>query len=480
MPQFHALLRPYEPTAADPFDAVKAAHLLNRAGFGGTPDEIKKVLELGPAKAVDWLMSFPDQGAAEQDPNDVPDLSAIADGPKTTRDVITAYLDRTPAERAIYLIRLVVTNARAMASVGEWWVKRLAYGRHPLQEKLTFFWHGHFTTSARDELNARMVWNQNELQRRMAAGNFKAFVKAISRDPAMLDYLNNQQNRKGHPNENYARELMELFTMGEGSGYTEHDIKEAARAFTGWQHDGPVYRFNPLQHDFEAKTVLGKTGRFNGDDVVDLIFAHPACSRFIASKLFRHFAYADVEPELAQSLGELFKLADFKLRPLLRTILRSRAFYSSRAIGSQIKSPVQLLVGSIRLLDLQLPHIERMRKALEMMGQVPFYPPNVKGWPGGRAWINATTLLVRYNSAAALASGKYPGRGTATPPEWMPEPGTSPESIVDAWLARLVQRPIDPAKRQTLIDALGQGTPGESDIRKVVQLIVSSPEYQLC
>ena len=480
MAGFHPLLRAYEPTPGDPFDAVKTAHLLNRAGFGGTPEEVRKAVALGPGGAVDWLLSFPDQGAERQTPGDVPDLSAIADAPQNYQELVSSFVMKSSAERAIYIIRLVVTNARAIASTGEWWVKRMAYGPHPLQEKLALFWHGHFTTSVGDGISALFIWRQNELLRRMAAGNFRAFVKAIARDPAMLNYLNNQQNRRAHPNENFARELMELFTMGEGSGYTEQDIKEAARAFTGWQHAGPDYRFNPIQHDWDKKTFFGKSGNFNGDDVIDLILDHPACPKFVATKLFRHFAYEDVEPELAESLANLFRLSGFELRPLLRVILKSRAFYSEKSIGQQIKSPLQLLAGTIRLLDLQIPHVERMRKALDQMGQVPFYPPNVKGWPGGQAWVNATTLLVRQNSCASLASGKYPGRGAATPPEWTPEPGTPPEKIVDAWVARMIQRPLDADKRQPLIDALGGGTPAEADLRKMVQLLVSTPEYQLC
>ncbi|HEY0008298.1 MAG TPA: DUF1800 family protein, partial [Tepidisphaeraceae bacterium] len=233
MAKLHPMLEPYEPSAVNPFDAVKAAHLLNRATFGGTTEEINSVVAAGPGASVAGLLDFPDAPAEEISRTDVPDLSHIEGYPRTFADRRALFANKTADERQLIQQRLNQANQQALRAVSKWWLERMASGPYPLHEKLTLFWHGHFTTSARDERSAWLMWQQNETLRLHAAGNFEKFVKAISRDPAMLDYLNNQQNRKQQPNENYARELMELFTLGIGS-YTESDVKEAARAFTGW------------------------------------------------------------------------------------------------------------------------------------------------------------------------------------------------------------------------------------------------------
>jgi uncharacterized protein (DUF1800 family) len=472
MPATHPLLQAYQPTAQDPFDRVKAAHLLNRAGFGGTEAEIDKVLKLGPPAAVDWLLDFPNASADELNKNDVPDLSSIKGTPSNFRDYRKQLRDKTPMQRKELIKQLQMANRETMMAHWEWWMKRMADGPHPLQEKLTLFWHGHFTTSFREERVALLLWEQNELQRKMAAGNFREFVHAISRDPAMLDYLNNNQNRKGHPNENYAREVMELFTLGIGN-YTEDDVKEGARAFTGWMHDGDQFVFNRRQHDDGAKKFLGKIGNFNGDDVIEIILAHPACPKFISSELFAYFAYPDPDAGLVAGLSSVFREGKLELRPLLRTIFMSRAFYSPKSIGVQIKSPVQLVVGTLRMLGAQVPPVKMMFGPLNLMGQVPLMPPNVKGWPGGRSWINASTLFARYNTAVRLAAGKL-SLGS------IPDPSQNAPAFVDALLARLIQRPIDQAARQILIDAVGKSPNHEDPVHHIVQLIVSTPEYQLC
>jgi uncharacterized protein (DUF1800 family) len=321
------------------------------------------------------------------------------------------------------------------------------------------------------------MWQQNETLRRHAAGNFRTFVQQISRDPAMLDYLNNQQNRRGSPNENYARELMELFTLGIGN-YTEQDIKEAARAFTGWGHDGEQYTFRRNFHDPGEKTFFGRRGPFGGDDIIDIILEHRAAPGYLAGKLWSFFAYEDPEPVIVREMGELLRRNKWDLRPALRAMFLSRAFYSDRAIGTQIKSPVQLVVGTVRLLDVPMPEATRLQRPLEQMGQVPFYPPNVKGWPSGRAWINTSTLLARYNTCLWLAGGaqdRRPRRGGAI----QVQADGSPQRIVDTWVARLIQRPIDEDRRQILIDGLGR-RPSDESVRQMIQLIVSMPEYQLC
>jgi Protein of unknown function (DUF1800) len=493
----HPLLSPYVASDSDPFDDVKAAHLLNRAGFGGTEDEIQRVKKLGPQRAVEWMLDFPDAPADEEDGGDSPDLSAIAGSPANFREYARRLVGKTPEEKKRIVQQFMQANRQAIQATIGWWLKRMAFGKYPLQEKLAFFWHGHFTTSAKDERAAILMWRQNELLRQNAAGNFDPFVRAISRDPAMLDYLNNNQNRKAHPNENYARELMELFTLGIGN-YTEYDIRQAARAFTGWGHDGVDFVYRRGQHDQGIKTFFGRSGNFDGDDILTFILQHPACPKFIAGELFKYLAYDNSDPQLAEALGQVLYRNQYELRPLLRTILTSRAFYGPDSVGVQIKSPVQLVVGTVRMLGLrQMPPTPAMESSLNQMGQLPLMPPNVRGWPGGRMWINTCTLFVRYNTGVYLAGGNVPALGrisrngkgadrplgprASEPMEFEPDAfgGATAEQVVDSWVQRLIQRPVDADKRRVLVDAVDDPS-NVNSVRKMVQLIVSMPEYQLC
>jgi uncharacterized protein (DUF1800 family) len=465
----HPLLEAYEPSPGDPFDRVKAAHLLNRAGFGGSDEQIQKVLQLGPSGAADWLLDFPDESAEEQDRADVPDLSSIQGLGSNFRELRRKLIGKSPQERKELMKQIQMANREAFLATFAWWMKRMASASHPLQEKLTLFWHGHFTTSFREERMAMLIWEQNELLRKMAGGNFGRLLHAISRDPAMLDYLNNNQNRKGHPNENYAREVMELFALGIGN-YSEDDVKEGARAFTGWMHDGQKFVFNRRQHDAGVKRFLGQIGNFDGDQVLDIILAQPACPKFIGSELFEFFVYPEPDPALVEAMGNLLKESKYELRPVLKTMLTSRAFYSRDSIGVQIKSPVQLVAGTVHLLGIEPPPAQMMFQSLSLMGQVPLMPPNVKGWPGGHTWVNASTMFMRYNAGVRLAQGKL-SLGD------LPE---EPDAAVDRLVERLIQRPIEADKRQVLVDGFKSRNNPQQAVRETVQLIVSMPEYQLC
>lgn len=470
MARLHPMLEPFTPTSDDPFDAAKAAHLLHRAGFGPTLQDLEETRRLGPKGMVEKLLDFPNLTVEERG-EDGPDLSGIEDYPNNFAERRKLFEGKTPQERMELNQKLMRANREAVLATAQWWLNRMATGKSPLQEKLTLFWHGHFTTSARDERSAWLMWQQNETLRRHAAGNFGSFVKQISRDPAMLDYLNNQQNRKGSPNENYARELMELFTLGIGE-YTEADIKEAARAFTGWGHDGESFIFRKSLHDGDAKRFFGISGNFDGDDVIDIILKRPECANYIAGRLFRFFAYDSVDPAILASLGNLLRESDYELRPALYTLLTSKAFYSPAAIGTQIKSPVHLITSGARQMGLESPTKIPVMGVLEQMGQVPLQPPNVKGWPGGRAWINTSTLFVRYNTSVAMV-GRIPEK------ELRPADARTGEAIVSHWLARLIQRPVAQEKRKTLESELGSRHDNAA-IRRMIELIVSMPEYQLC
>ncbi len=469
MPELHPHLEPYEPTKADPFDSIKAAHLLNRAGFGGTLKEIEKVRSLGPKAALVWLLDFPNATSETQNASDQPNFAALNEIPKNFRMMSSMLAGKSTEEKMALQQKMQMANRLALVGAAEWWMNRMVAGVHPLQEKLTLFWHGHFTTSASDERLTRQMWDQNETLRKYAAGNFGELVKAIAHDPAMLDYLNNQENRRSNPNENFARELMELFTLGIGN-YTEGDVKNAARAFTGWGHNGGEFIFRKFDHDDDSKTFLGKTGNFDGDQIVDIILQQPVCAKYIAGRFWDFFVSETPNVAVIDSLAQILRSGNYELRPMIRTLFASRAFYASEMVGSQIKSPVQLLVGSARLLEVKLPPARMMFQPngpLRQMGQVPFYPPNVKGWPGGREWVNTSTLFVRYNSVMRLAD------------DVQPQQAASAAEAVDDWIARLVQRPIASQQRQTLIDAVGQNATAET-IRRMIHLIVSTPEYQLC
>ncbi|MGN6627975.1 MAG: DUF1800 domain-containing protein [Tepidisphaeraceae bacterium] len=477
MTRLHPMLAPFTPTDDDPWDRVKAAHLLNRAGFGGTVDEVEKVYKLGPVDAVNWLMDFPNGASDEIAPDDGPDLSGIEGYPRSFADRQRIFRNKTPEERQILQQQMNQANGEALRAISLWWIKRMASCAYPLHEKLTFFWHGHFTTSARDERSAWLMWQQNETLRAHAAGNFGQFVHAISHDPAMLDYLNNQQNRKAHPNENYARELMELFTLGIGN-YTEDDVKQVARAFTGWAHDGESFVFRKFDHDTGVKSFLGRTGNFDGDDAINIILQQRSCAPYICGKLWAYFVNENVDALVVQSLGQLFRDENYEIRPVLRTMFASRAFYAPQNIGAIIKCPVQLVVGTTRQLQVQQQgrgNFGFLQGALQQMGQVPLQPPNVKGWPGGRLWINTSTLFVRQNTALALANMTDRRRNATR----FNDPSMTTDQIVDHWLATLIQRPVDPERRRVLVDAVGP-KPNENSVRNAINLILSMPEYQLC
>ncbi|MFQ5677618.1 MAG: DUF1800 family protein, partial [bacterium] len=239
-----------------------------------------------------------------------------------------------------------------------------------------------------------------------AVGNFRDLLHGIIRDSAMLRYLDNNQNRKGKPNENFARELMELFSLGPGN-YSEADIKESARAFTGWNNNPLQFTFRRRVHDYGRKFFLGKSGNFDGEDIVDIILEQPACSEFITRKLLNFFSF-ETSDKTVRALANDFRNHDYEIKPLLKKIFSHEEFYSPQVIGIQIKSPIQLVVGTARTLGLQMDNDEFLLYMLNLMGQVPYMPPNVKGWPGGRSWIDTSRLLTRYTFAEIVGRGQIP------------------------------------------------------------------------
>ena len=480
-----------------------AAHLLNRAGFGGTPDEIERNRQKGLTGAVRDLVDIKPDSA-----NVSPPAWAHPRNIRAQRMEIKAAKDR--GENFQTKVREVrMMEGDEMIDLRRWWLDRMHNGPSPLLEKITLFWHGHFATSIQKVRDAYWMWLQNDTLRRNALGSFGALVKKISRDPAMMIYLDLQQSRQEHPNENWARELMELFTVGIGN-YTEQDIRESARAFTGYRIDLTTqqFRFAPFQQDHRPKTFMGRTGNLNGDDIIDILVSKPACAQFIGRKLWRFFAEDEPSTEVVDSVAATVRKHNFEMRPVLREILSSSEFYSDRLIGSQIKSPVQYIVQTSRILDAALPAPIASQNAMRQMGQILFAPPNVKGWDGGKQWISTSTLLFRYNFANYLINGdsilppsvRQPrqgadvgfGRAAQYAQQLKRDPidtgrlvpgdaRTKPREVVDLLAKRFFQTRPEEKEIDTFVKFLesrGQDLT-DANLRELIHLMMSTPQFQL-
>lgn len=476
-----------KPLAPSRWNFSAAAHLLNRAGFGGTPAEIEKLHALGHVKAVDSLLQY------ESIPDETTNPSWARPDPtrfekfKTMRDA--------SAEKKQELRRMEQREQREMIQeLRHWWLQRMVATPRPLQEKLVLFWHGHFATSAQKVRSAYLMWQQNDVFRRHAAGNWLTLLTAVSKDPAMLVWLDQAQSRKDHPNENFAREVMELFTLGEGH-YTEKDITEAARAFTGWSYDRLNQEFSvrPNQHDKGSKTILGKTGNFSGEDVLKIIVDLPQASRFISRKIWTFFANENPPEPLVAALAAGFRGSGNHFRPLLRAIFLSEEFYSPEVMRQQVKSPVQWLVSSVRMLERELPPAQVTASALRQLGQDLLVPPNVKGWDGGLSWITTNNLLNRYNFAAYLVLGENPvnptgkRRGKKTDKSGVDVARLFSEEVCGdkkllaaAIQKRLLQSELKPEHQKTLRAYLeSQGELDKDDVLHAIRLVMCTPEFQL-
>ena len=388
-----------KPLAGTNWGFAFAAHLANRAGFGGTPVELQKLVALGPEKAVAQFVDY----------EEIPDNWLAPDWAKPDperQDRLRAARQAGPEERQKIQREEQQKLRQHMLELKAWWLRRMAFGPRPLQEKMTLFWHGHFATSVEKVRDAYLMYRQNEVFRQQATGNWLKLLMEVSKDPAMLVWLDQAQSRKEHPNENFAREVMELFTLGEGH-YTEKDVTEAARALTGWSYDRPTQNFiqRPFIHDRGFKTIFGRTGNFNGADVLELIVAQPQAGRFITAKLWNYFAGQPPSEEIVTELTNVFRDGGNSFKPVLRAMFLSEEFYSAAIFRNQVKSPVQWLVGSVRLLEREMPPPMVCYGLTQSLGQDLFAPPNVKGWDGGLSWITTNTLLARYNESATLVDG---------------------------------------------------------------------------
>jgi uncharacterized protein (DUF1800 family) len=370
---------PYTPTAEAPWDLRRVAHLHRRAGFAATWRQVQRDLEDGPGPSLDRLLA----GEAA-----VPGL------PEGFEETARALADSAVASG---------DPGRLKA----WWVYRMLFSPDPLAERLTLLWHNHFATSNLKVNDLAAMRRQNEVLRRHARAPFGELLRAVLRDPALLVWLDASVNRKGHPNENLARELMELFTLGIGC-YTEKDVKEAARALTGWAAADGAPREDADQHDDGDKTILGRTGAWNGDDLVRLLLEHPATARRLAWRICDLLmGEGAVSAAGVEALAEAMRRRDLDVGWGVATVLRSQAFFAAENLGSRVLGPVEYVVGAARALEPGNPPPSSLVLAdwCGRLGQDLFYPPNVGGWPGGRGWISPHTMIARANYAAALVDG---------------------------------------------------------------------------
>jgi uncharacterized protein (DUF1800 family) len=350
---------------------VRAAHLLRRAGFGATGAELDRY-----ATMTSTAMA-----------------QSVLDYQQTSNAALEAQLPT---------LDLASQKGPTAGALQAWWLQRMVQTTRPLEEKMTLFWHG-LLTSGLDKSGTTQMYTQNQLFRKMALANFDDLLKAVSKDPAMMVYLDTENNRKGKPNENYARELMELFTTGIGH-YTEDDVRESARAFTGWTLKGAaqqryttVSALNPKYFDSGQKTFMGKTGNFTGDDIVEMLVPLRATAERLSTRLFSFFAYSNPEPEIVRHLADTFQQSHYNVGAVVREIFSLDAFYSPEAYRALIKSPAELAAQTLRATGSDAKTYGATVAATAAMGQMLFYPPNVAGWPAGTSWINSSTLLTRVN-----------------------------------------------------------------------------------
>jgi Protein of unknown function (DUF1800) len=439
---------PFQPSPVDAFDHPKLCHLIRRAALGASPARLQEFAGRTPPQVVDALMSY--------DPAD----------------------DRPYSEMTAGLSG-VLSPVYQPETAQEWWLLRMIDTPRPLQERIALFWHNHFATSTGKVRQASLVSAQIDTFRRLGLGDFRDLLRAVGRDPAMLIWLDGNNNKKGRPNENYAREVMELFALGIGH-YTEKDVKELARAFTGWQVLDQTSHFFKVAHDDGVKTILGKTGKFDGDSAVELLLDQPAAPRFIAWKLLKEFVHPKPESSHVEHYGRRLVEHNWQIKPVLREMLTSRLFFSEYAYRAKIKSPCELVVGAILGLDARRD-IKSARRFMNNMGQALLAPPSVKGWDGEEAWINSNTLLQRYNFALDLLSMQFPKKTLAT----LEKAGAAGAAgVIDHFAAALLDGRLDADVRRKLIDRLGPGFRLSEDSIKgkvfsVVHAMMCMPEYQL-
>jgi uncharacterized protein (DUF1800 family) len=435
----------YRPSEEHPWNLRTVSHLYRRAGFGATSSELHAAAKLSPAEAVEQLMS------AQEPESFQAEMKSLADAALATGNV---------------------------KQLSAWWAYRMLCTPAQAIEKLTLFWHGHFATSAEKVTQAELMRNQNELLRRFAFGHFGELLLEVSRDAAMLVYLDSATNRKAHPNENYAREIMELFCLGEGN-YSETDIRELARCFTGWEVRRGEFRFNRFQHDNAPKSILGQTGDFSGEDGVRIVLEQKTAPEFLVSKLIRYLVMDEpaADPELIAPLAKELQESGMQIRPVIRRILNSQLFYSPLSIGRKVRSPVELAIGLLRSLEGTTNSFE-LADAMHQVGQGLLYPPSVKGWDGGRTWINSSTLLGRSNLVRELITHDKTRFGRTSLKSYLASQKiTDPRAVINHFESQLFAVPVSEAAKERIEQLMQPAT--DRAIVAGLHALCTLPEFQL-
>jgi uncharacterized protein (DUF1800 family) len=450
---------PFEPTAARPWDLRSVAHLHRRAGFAAPWPVLKRDLRDGAAASVERVLKGESKSG---------DGTAAAEFEET--------IDSMAAE---------MSPSADLTQIQAIWLYRMIFTPHPLRERMTLFWHNHFATSNVKVQNPALMQRQNSLLRAHALGDFGAMVAAIGKDAAMLIWLDSTINKKAKPNENYAREVMELFTLGRGR-YSEKDIQEAARAFTGWFVVRDQFEEVPRHHDDGTKTVLGRTGNWDGDDIPGILLEQPACAEFVCGKLFRQFVSDTSVPSesLIAPLAKAFRDSRYQIEAPVAMILRSNLFFDASTIGRRVKCPVEFAVGTVRALEIVNPTVgtTELAQACGRMGQSLYAPPSVAGWDGGPAWVNSTAMLARANLALGLLSDQNDALGQRCNPQMLAaQHGFGRrEKVAGFFIDLLVQDALAPKARQQIEKAAtNKNASDQAAAAEAVRLILTSPEYQL-
>lgn len=464
-------------------------HLYHRAGFGISYSMLHKLSKKRLTKAIDGLL---DTGVSNFE------LSMVTQEDLANEQMALAALgtkkEQSPEEKKQ---RVEITRKRNARSreLNMAWVKQLITTDNPLLEKMTLFWHGHFACRTNQPFFAQQL---NNIQRRYALGNFRDLLIAVSQSPAMLDYLNNQQNRKGRPNENFSRELMELFTLGRGN-YTERDVKEAARAFTGWSYNKKgEFEFRERVHDGESKTFFGQTGNFNGEQIIDIILQQPEAAAFISRKIYLFFVSEEPNNQHIIEMASCLRNNNYEISALMKMMLNAGWFYAKENKGNKIKSPIELLVGLSRQFSVTYNKPQVLIQLQSSLGQYLFNPPNVAGWPGGRNWIDSSSLMLRMKiPSLILNDGILDFNGKADPEDEAlialnkqskPKPVRSYVNAQADWKAFTESLPKN-MKQTDLVTFLLQPALSEkkmslavvgTQIKNIALAVTSMPEYQLC
>jgi len=437
----------YEPSSREPWDLARASHLYRRVSFGATWSELEAARREGPAKTIARLL----EGGAEQ--------QAFYHQAAATAEALGGSVESLPG----------------------WWLMVMLTTPHPVLEKLTLFWHGHFATSAAKVDKGELMLAQHRLLREHALASFAPLLAGMAKDPAMLLWLDSATNKKFKPNENFAREVFELFGLGLGN-YSEQDIKQAARAFTGWEVRYGKFHFHAFQHDDGMKSVLGQTGRWNGDDVIRIILEQPAAAKFLVGKLFRYLVSEAAAPpaKLLDPLAESYRRQNYDTAWLVRTIVSSNLFYSPHALRQKVKAPVELAIGLLRSLE-GTTNFTALAGDLRPLGQGVFYPPNVKGWDGGAEWINSATMLSRVNLAWALVSGRDGRYRQKVALDRLLEKYAVPPAEAPTWLGQLLLGEVPAAAAEQLAAVYAEEKSAEPHLRlaRVVHALAALPEFHV-